>query len=277
MLPLTASVLALEGDSVTRDPAGGVADAVRAHLHGADRAGLVILGAFGAGKSTLCSRLAAEDGPIPCTAVPLRVVARADGVEAGLRDVVGALRLEEARDGRRVLLLDGLDEAIHPAGGWPALFEEIVAAAGPRWVLTSRPGWFRTEDAVDPQQIDTLDRADVRTLVIDPLPLDLVRDELDALPGGARVATSVAGLIQLATSPCSSTSSTPPCRSSSRAGRSSPGGCSTPGSATRCRPGRTTTAPSPSSKRSRGVRSAAAGPSSPRCSVPPRSPGCRGR
>jgi len=201
MLELTASHLRREGLEVHADPVGPVREALHAFLDGAGPPGLVILGKFGSGKTTLCEAAAANGSA--CTVVPLRVVARHDSLEAGLTRVAGPAALAEARDGRRVLLLDGLDEVAHSeALDFPSLFDELTALAGPRWVLTSRPGHFRT-DASDPEprQVDVLTRPDVVVLRIDDLTPDVVRREVSGLPNGARLLESVEGLEQLSASP----------------------------------------------------------------------------
>lgn len=201
MLPLTATELALHGTEVRDEPAGDLFDLACAHLRGDGPPGLVLLGAFGSGKSTLCDRLTTH-GETPLTTVPLRLVARHTSAEAGLLEVVGARRLAEARSGSRVLLLDGLDEVRTPVGGtFAALYDRLTSIVGPRWMLTSRPGWFRTELEVGAEQVDSLSRAGVRTFLIDPLPTRAITDALADMPGGAVLLDSVEGLRQLTTSP----------------------------------------------------------------------------
>lgn len=204
MLDLTCTRLTLDGEEVREDPLGSLQDLVRHHLRGGGPPGLVVLGKFGSGKTMLCESVARTDDPslLPATAVPLRVVARHPTLEEGLRRVVGERRLEEAREGARVLLLDGLDEVGLGDEGFPAFFEELVERVGPRWLLTSRPGHVRTE-AGDPEpcQVDVFGRADVQVVTIDDLPLEVVHDEIGELPGGHRLLESVEGLEQLSRSP----------------------------------------------------------------------------
>jgi hypothetical protein len=201
LIPLTASQVSLVGTTLESEPAGDLFAAVRAHVAGDGPPGLVVLGTFGSGKTQLCSNVASTS-EIPATVVPLRDVARHGSIEDGLTKVVGKTRLEEARDGRRVLLLDGLDEVPPPRLGYGAFFHELVDRSGPRWVLTSRPGHFRTDPAEPaPDQVDVLGREDIATLVIDPLPTRVAHDAIGALPGGAHLIDSVEGLAQLATSP----------------------------------------------------------------------------
>lgn len=198
MLPLSASRLELLGDQLRTTPQGDLDARVRAHLAGEGPPGLVILGPFGSGKTQLCARVAGEDA----TVVPLRDVARWPDPVDGLERVIGGHRLAEARAGQRVLLLDGLDEVPSPAGGHPAFFHAVTEAAGPRWVLTSRPGHFRTEAGdPSPDQVDTLRRTDVVTVEIEPLPMSVVRDALARLPGGEQLVRTVDGLAELATTP----------------------------------------------------------------------------
>lgn len=198
MLPLTARRLELIGDQIRATPQGDLDARVRAHLAGEGPPGLVVLGPFGSGKTQLCARAAGSDA----TVVPLRDVARWPDPAEGLSRVIGAHRLAEARDGRRILLLDGVDEVPCPAGGHGAFFQAITDAAGPRWVVTSRPGHFRT-DAADPSpdQVDTLRRADIVTVEIEPLPIAVVRSALSRLPGGEALVRTVDGLTELATTP----------------------------------------------------------------------------
>lgn len=206
LLPLTATELRLEGQTVTHTPAGNAVEAVHAHLGTASAGGLVLLGPFGSGKSTLCDHVATRPRPgaPPATVVPLRVVARHDDVEHGLTVAVGASRLAEARDGRRVLLLDGLDEistGVSGGRGFDQLFHRLVDRVGPTWMLSCRPGWFRTEPDAGPDQVDSLGLPGVRTLNLDPLPSQIVRDSIAELPGGERLLRSVEGMLELATSP----------------------------------------------------------------------------
>ncbi len=204
MLPLTATALRLHGRTVTPQPLGDVATLVRAHR---DRAGegphgLVLVGTFGSGKTSLCAEIAAEtSGARPCTLVPLAVLGRAPSVAEGLERVVGRSRLEEAAEGRRMLLLDGLDEVPSPPGGYDALYRSLRALVGPRWVLTSRPGFVRLSPEADDDVADTLADEDVLTATIDPLPAETVEGVLSALPGGRGLLRTVEGLADLASSP----------------------------------------------------------------------------
>jgi len=212
ILPLTATALTLDGRVVEQEALGDAAHAVGDHLASAPRAGLVLLGPFGSGKSTLCARLASEGLPglPPLTVVPLRVVARhaatGDGhdLEVGLRKAVGAQRIDEAQAGERILLLDGLDEiptTCAGAGSFQELFDQLTTLVGPRFLLTSRPGWFRTAVEHDPDQVDTLSRSHIATWVLDPLPLPSVRATIAGMPDGRRRLISVEGMLELATSP----------------------------------------------------------------------------
>lgn len=204
MLPLTVSRLRLVDGHVESEPAGPLLDVVCALLRAPDPVGVVLLGGFGSGKTTLCRKLTElDDGRNrPSTYVPLAVLARVGAVDEGLKRTVGEARLSEARDGRRVLLLDGLDEVPDAAaGGTPGLFDALTHAVGPRWLLTSRPGHVRTDDACDPDQADSLMRDDVVTLLIDPLDRDTVKRELGQLPNGDVLLTTVDGLEDLTASP----------------------------------------------------------------------------
>lgn len=201
VIPLSASELTLYGRRLESDSTGPLDDSVRAHLR-SGRGGLVVLGTFGSGKTALCDRLAHCADTPACSVVPLRVVARATSVAEGIRRAVGAQRFAEIQAGERFLLLDGLDEVARPGdGSYPAFFDQLVEQAGRCWVLTSRPGHFRT-DASEPldDQVDTLTMAGVRTLVIDPIPLEEAHRRL-AEVGGARLLESVEGLEHLVRSP----------------------------------------------------------------------------
>lgn len=203
LIPLTATALALDGQIVRRDPLGDAWTALSNALREPEL-GLVLLGAFGSGKSTLCERLTQTPGITTTTVVPLRIVCRTESVEQGLERAVGRARLAQAQAGERVLLLDGLDE-VHPdrcgAASHQELFERLIRVAGPRWVLTCRPGWFRTEHSGDPEQVDSLARPDVRTWLLDPISPQLVRESLARLPEARALTRSVDGLTELATSP----------------------------------------------------------------------------
>ncbi len=204
-IPLTATRLSWDGTKVTHTPAGLLTDALEAHLNGQGPPGLVVLGSYGSGKTTLCNDCAeaAIDGMPLRSVVPLRQVARQSNVQMGLLTALGSQRSNEAASGERVLLLDGLDEVARPGErGFSSFFTEVTACAGPRWVLTSRPGHFRTDEAEpEPDQVDVLGLEHITLLRIDPLPLAFVRQTLSARPGGAELLESVQGLEQLVTSP----------------------------------------------------------------------------
>lgn len=191
MLNLSATRLRLEGKEVVEQPVGALLPQVLGCLaHGP----VVVLGAFGSGKTHLVTQLAQRRGLTP---VPVRLLDADRPLVESLRDIIGPRRLAEAREGQRPLLLDGLDESAFPPHTLQARFEEMLAELGPRWLLTSRPGFFRTETATSPDQVDSLP---VPTLRIDPLPASVVRAHLHEL-GGDRLRRSVDGLEDLATSP----------------------------------------------------------------------------
>jgi formylglycine-generating enzyme required for sulfatase activity len=204
MLVLDADELMLEGEELHCQRSGELDAVVRTHLLAEGSGGLVVLGSFGSGKTQLCSRFSAHDDPDvpPCTVVPLAVLGRSTDLAAGLERIVGRTRLEEARDGRRVLFLDGLDEVAEPGpGSYDAFFQTLVPLVGPRWVLTSRPSHFRTSLERDPDQADSLALPGVRTIFIRPLDNQTVCRSVGALPNGRALLRSVAGLIDLASSP----------------------------------------------------------------------------
>jgi formylglycine-generating enzyme required for sulfatase activity len=201
MLQLHTIRMSLDGERVLRAPAGDLDGVVTSWLQRQEEGGLVVLGSFGAGKSTLCGRLADGLSPVPCTVVPLAVLGRSGPLDAGLERIVGRQRLQEARDGERVLLLDGLDEVPDPPGGAPGFFRELTAQVGPRWVVTSRPSHFRTTYEVDPDQADSLSDPNHTTVSIEPISRDLVRQVIGELPTGRALLASVQGLEDLAQSP----------------------------------------------------------------------------
>lgn len=203
MLPLTATRLALTGATVHTQPAGPLLDAVVGGLRASDQARVVVLGEFGTGKTTLCTRVAHEPIPDlpPRTVVPLgRLDAR--DPEASLQRLIGTPRHQEAKRGERILLLDGLDEVtLFGVTSWDDLLDALLDAAGPRSVLTSRPGHVRTTAQIDPDQADTLQRPHTTTLRVDPLPEAVVREVLESLPRGGALLDNVENLAALASSP----------------------------------------------------------------------------
>lgn len=200
-LPRTASLLSHRTTEVVREPAGDLLALSLAHITGHGPPGLVVLGTFGTGKTTLCQKLV-ERSETPVTAVPLRVVAREPDLNRGLLRVVGATRLRQARAGERVLLLDGFDEVPRPPEGPVAWLTDLLSRVGPRWLLTSRPGYFRTESTEpDPDQVDLLADPSVTLAVIEPLSHPQVRASVGTAPRGRELLDSVDGLAELATSP----------------------------------------------------------------------------
>jgi formylglycine-generating enzyme required for sulfatase activity len=204
MLRLSATYLRRDGDVLATEPAGPLLDVVDRHVAGHGPPGLVVLGPFGSGKTHLCGAVAANVARAqPATVVPLRDVARHGAtVEDGLLRVVGPARLAEAREGRRVLLLDGIDEVPTPSGGHPAFFAALIAAVGPRWVVTGRPSHFRTDLAEPvPEQIDVLGDPSVALVCIEPLSMETAEAAVAQLPSGHRLLDTVEGLLEIATSP----------------------------------------------------------------------------
>lgn len=203
MLPLTATRLTLDGATLGAVVAGPLREAVVHALEAPHTRGVVVLGEFGSGKTTLCASLADDPPPglPPCTPVPLGRLDVSDPA-GSLRRLVGPQRHDEALRGERVLLLDGFDEvAFVSVGGWDDLLDALSEAAGPRWLLTSRPGHVRTAPLADADQADPLRREGVITLWVDALPRDVVHDVLGALPRGAGLLRTVDNLETLATSP----------------------------------------------------------------------------
>lgn len=140
-MPPHATWLRREARAVVRQPAGPLVERMEEALRNGP--GLVVLGAFGSGKTETCRRVGAALG-VPV--VPLRVVARAADPDAALRALLG---------GSEAAILDGLDEIGRPHTGGVAAFVERVLAPLSRWVLTSRPGHVRTElSDPDPEQVD---------------------------------------------------------------------------------------------------------------------------
>ncbi|MDP2308871.1 MAG: SUMF1/EgtB/PvdO family nonheme iron enzyme [Pseudomonadota bacterium] len=139
----TATRIRREGAAVVRAPAGPLEPLVEAALrHGG---GLVVLGVFGSGKTELARRVG---GRLSVPVIPLRVVARAKDRAATLAALL---------NGSEAAILDGLDEIGRPDHcGAAELFAWLIARV-PRWVVTSRPGHFRTDLAdPDPGQVDAL-------------------------------------------------------------------------------------------------------------------------
>jgi len=194
VLELTATRLCLRSAALHSEPVGALMPAVTEGLGATG--GLVLLGAFGSGKTHLVHQLDLQGLGTP---VPLRLLDPMLPISEALEAVIGRARLEAARSGESPLLLDGLDEAQYPAGRFQDVFDTLRSCVGPRWLLTSRPGFFRTEQEAGHDQVDSLDAA-VPTLLIDPLSPEPVARLLQTR-GGTALAESVDGLTDLATSP----------------------------------------------------------------------------
>lgn len=194
-LPLTASRFGMRGEQVEAEPCGLLLDTVVSALA---TGRCVLLGPFGSGKTHLLHRLGTEGVG---TVVPLRMLDTRRPIRDCLLEILGASRLQRAIDGESPLLLDGFDEIDADPRTLTAIFAELLENVGPRWLLTSRPGHFRTAHMVDPHQVDTLTAEhQTPTFLIDPLPRRIVAEQLSAL-GGPRLVESVDGLADLATSP----------------------------------------------------------------------------
>lgn len=207
MLPLRVTRLTLRAGEVLREPAGVLYDAVAAHLRAPHGAGLVVLGAFGSGKSSLCARIADDEASIgrPITMVRLATLSPHEPVADALERAVGRARLAEIRDGRRVVLLDGFDEIPLDGRGAQRVFRDLLHAVGPHWVVTSRPGHFRTasppDGLGDPDQVDPFEDAETDVLHIEPLDREVVRQVLADVHRGPELLRTVSGLEDLASSP----------------------------------------------------------------------------
>lgn len=140
-MPPQATWLRRDRHQVVREPAGPLEPLMVRTLREAGR--LVVLGAFGSGKTEVSRRVGAAMG-VPV--VPLRVVARAPDPDATLRTLLGTAE---------VAILDGLDEIGRPHAAGVAELVERVTAPLRGWVLTSRPGHVRTDlGEPDPTQLD---------------------------------------------------------------------------------------------------------------------------
>jgi formylglycine-generating enzyme required for sulfatase activity len=151
---------------------------LQTHLGTPGRRGLVLLGAFGSGKTTLSQALARSDVVV----VPLRMLVRGGPLGERWKTLVGDPRA--VSEGRLQVVLDGLDEVARPGDGdYERIFEQVTALAGPRWILTSRTGYFRTDDREPSRgQVDTVSRPDVETIEIAPLSVEAVGRVLGAAP-----------------------------------------------------------------------------------------------
>lgn len=140
-MPPHAAWVRRRGAEVLREPAGPLEPLIEQALR--EGRGLVVLGAFGSGKTETARRVGAAMG-VPV--IPLRMLARAADPDALLSTLLGA---------SDAAILDGLDEIGRPADTGVAEFFDRVTARVPRWVLTSRPGHIRTElSDPDPLQVD---------------------------------------------------------------------------------------------------------------------------
>lgn len=152
--------LRLKAGQVERTAVGPLLPYLQQHLR-VQRRGLVLLGSFGSGKTTLANALAGPGVKV----VPLRLLVRGGSLEARWRELVGALGPRER------VVLDGLDEVDRPDGGtWTQVFDAVTHWAGEGWIVTSRPGFFRTDTAApSAHQVDVLLRPDVEVVEIAPL------------------------------------------------------------------------------------------------------------
>ncbi len=178
-LPPHGLHLTLDGrGQVQRQPCGLLLPRLRAHLNAPGAGGLVLLGAFGSGKTTLSQGLAAPDVVV----VPLRMLMR--GGSLASRWEALAQDPDAVASGHLRVVLDGLDEVARPGDGdYARIFEAVARLAGPRWILTSRTGYFRTDDREPvPGQVDSLRRPGVETYEIAPLQPDPVARMLGAPP-----------------------------------------------------------------------------------------------
>ncbi len=168
---------------VKREPVGPLLPYLRAFLGGEGEGGMVLLGAYGSGKTSLSAALA---GP-GVVVVPLRLLARGGRLEARWEAMVGDP--EAVARGELRVVLDGLDEVARPGeGSFQGLFEAITALAGPRWLMTARTGTFRTEGReAGAHQVDSLGLPGVETVEIDPLAPEEVEQALgwSAIPEAA--------------------------------------------------------------------------------------------
>jgi uncharacterized protein YjbI with pentapeptide repeats/WD40 repeat protein/cellulose biosynthesis protein BcsQ len=159
----------VEPDARSLDPEGHAAgapapldDQVRQWLARGKPGLLCVLGDFGAGKTTFCRRLAAELAQGSTDSIPVYVDLRAAGstavtLDGLLRHALDEAQVDQARlqpwrfrltSGSLVLLVDGFDELLgytDPTRMEDLLDELQAAAATSRVVLTSRSGYFRSD------------------------------------------------------------------------------------------------------------------------------------
>ena len=161
---------------LVRSPIGHIVPWLHDFLASDGPGGVVVLGAFGSGKTTISTALG-EAGAI---VVPLRMLVRGGSFEERWAQAVGD---PEAVKQGRPIVLDGLDEVARPGeGGFAGFFERVTTLAS-RWVLTSRPGVFRTDASLPaPHQVDSLKRRELTTLRILPLQADAVAEALGCRP-----------------------------------------------------------------------------------------------
>ncbi|GEM_PF-3638335 len=174
---------------LVQTPIGPLVPWLRSFLADDGPGGAVVLGAFGSGKTTISNALA-EAGAV---VVPLRLLVRGGSFEKRWARAVGDPAAVLAG---RPVVLDGLDEVARPGEADFAGFFDRVTAVCRRWVLTSRPGVFRTDAAMPaPHQVDSLRRRELTTLRILPLAADEVAAALGCRPSPEVCASPI--LLQL--------------------------------------------------------------------------------
>ena len=174
------------------------------HALDADQS-VVLVGPFGAGKTTLCHALEGQRrtrDDLPLVRIPLGGLDAGRPLAAQLQQRMGTHVVQRLREGTCIPLFDGLDEVVRAAEHPPSsIAEDLRTLARCPWVITSRPSHVKTHALHAPGAFEPLDLPHTKTLFIDPLDPHIVQEALRRFTGTTRLVTTVPNLLELSRSP----------------------------------------------------------------------------